>query len=195
MTEHYYSRNQTSPLNLREINVVISGKAYTFFTGSGVFSKKKLDFGTKVLTSNMQVKEGDEVLDLGCGIGIVGRVAATKTSKKVVLSDVNSRAVKLARMNTKNLKQCNVVRGDLYESVEGEKFDVILVNPPQTAGKKVCHAMIEGAKEHLKKGGSLQLVARHNKGGESLSKHMEKVFGNMHTIVKQGGYRVYVSIA
>ena len=65
MTEHYYSKSQTSPLNLREIKAVISGKRYTFFTGSGVFSKKKLDFGTKVLTENMQVKEGDEVLDLG----------------------------------------------------------------------------------------------------------------------------------
>ena len=195
MTEHYYSKSQTSPLNLREIKAVISGKRYTFFTGSGVFSKKKLDFGTKVLTENMQVKEGDEVLDLGCGIGIVGRVAATMTSKKVVMSDINSRAVKLARMNTKNLKQCKVVKGDLYESVEGEKFDVILVNPPQTAGKKVCHAMIEGAKDMLKEKGSLQLVARHNKGGESLSKYMEEVFGNMHTIVKKGGYRVYVSLA
>ena len=45
----------------------------------------------------------------------------------------------------------------------------------------------------LKEKGSLQLVARHNKGGETLSKYMEEVFGNMETLVRQGGYRVYLS--
>jgi 16S rRNA G1207 methylase RsmC len=54
--------------------------------------------------------------------------------------------------------------------------------------------LIEDSKIHLKKGGSLQLVARHNKGGASLGKKMEQVFGNVKVIVKKSGYCVYMGV-
>ena len=142
----------------------------------------------------MQVGPKETVLDLGCGIGIIGYVAAQKTKNDVVFTDINKRAVKLAKMNTKKLKNAIVVQGDKYEAVKGMKFDVILLNPPQTAGKKACLEMIEDAKKYLNDNGSLQIVARHNKGGETLSKFMEKIYGNMETLAKKGGYRVYKSV-
>ena len=61
--------------------------------------------------------------------------------------------------------------------VKADKFDTIILNPPHTAGKNVCIKMIEQALDFLNKGGSLQIVARHNKGGETLSGAYEKVFG------------------
>ena len=85
-----------------------------------------------------------------------------------------------------------VVQSDAFENID-ENFDVILLNPPQTAGKKLCFKMIEEAKEHLKKGGSLQLVARHQKGGKTLQKKMEEVFGNSEVLSRQSGFRVYMS--
>jgi 16S rRNA (guanine1207-N2)-methyltransferase len=191
---HYYSKEQKSPLQLKQIEVVVDGRDYSFYSGSGVFSKNKLDFGTKVLGKYMQVGPKETVLDLGCGIGIIGYVAAQKTKNDVVFTDINKRAVKLAKMNTKKLKNAIVVQGDKYEAVKGMKFDVILLNPPQTAGKKVCLEMIEDAKKYLNDNGSLQIVARHNKGGETLSKFMEKIYGNMETLAKKGGYRVYKSV-
>jgi len=39
----------------------------------------------------------------------------------------------------------------------------------------------------------LQVVARHKKGGKSLSHFMEEVFGNLTAVAKKSGYRVYVS--
>ena len=53
--------------------------------------------------------------------------------------------------------------------------------------------MIEKAKDHLKKGGLLQIVARHKKGGKSLEAKMKEVFGNVEAIAKKSGYRVYIS--
>jgi len=191
---HYYSATQESPFVPKKVHALISGKDYTFFSGAGVFSKDAVDYGTKLLAEHMQIGKNDRVLDLGCGIGVLGRVAAEKTKNDVVLVDVNARAVALARMNTKGMKQVKVLQSDGYAAVAEEKFDVILLNPPQTAGKKICFALIEGAKEHLHSRGSLQVVARHNKGGETLSKHMAEVFGNIETLVKRGGYRVYISI-
>jgi len=53
--------------------------------------------------------------------------------------------------------------------------------------------LIEEARNHLKYGGNLQLVARHNKGGKTLSKKIEEVFGNVKVIAKKAGYWVYLS--
>tara|TARA_Y100000310_G_C20577600_1_gene761230 strand:+ start:327 stop:893 length:567 start_codon:yes stop_codon:yes gene_type:complete len=183
---HYYDKKQDSKFELKEFDCVINKKNYTFYSAPGVFSAKKLDFGTKVLVENMQVK--GRVLDLGCGIGVVGRIAFEEADE-VVMTDVNKRACKLAKMNC---RKCSVLCGDMYEKIIG-KFDVILFNPPQTAGKKVCFEMISKAKEYLLKGGSLQVVARHNKGGKTFMLFMEKEFGNVDTLVKSGGYRVYIS--
>ncbi len=191
---HYYSAHQESPLQLKKIEAVLRGKTFSFFTGSGVFSKDTIDYGTTVLAKYMQVSEKDSVLDLGCGIGVIGRVAATLTKEKVVLVDVNQRAVELAKKNTKGLENVSVFVSDSYQKLQEEKFHVILFNPPQSAGKKLCFQMIADAKEHLYLGGSIQVVARHNKGGETLSLHMKEVFGNVDTLCRKGGYRVYKSV-
>ncbi len=110
------------------------------------------------------------------------------------MTDINERAIKLSRMNIKlnNIENVIVKKSNLYGNIEGE-FDAIIINPPQTAGKKVCFEIIEKAKEHLKKNGLLQLVARHNKGGKELEKKMKEVFGNVEEIGKKSGYRVYIS--
>jgi len=97
-------------------------------------------------------------------------------------------------MNVKahKLDNVEVIVSDKFKKIEG-KFDTILVNPPQTAGKQLCFEMIEKSKEFLKKTGTLQLVARHNKGGKTLSLKMQEVFGNVKDIAKKSGYRVYLT--
>jgi 16S rRNA (guanine1207-N2)-methyltransferase len=189
---HYFSETQESEFKLKKIKEVLNNKEYEFYTSKGVFSKNKVDYGTKVLVKYMKINPDDKVLDLGCGIGIVGRIASEKTKNKVLLTDINKRAVKLAKMNTKGRRNVHVIQGNMYEKIK-EKFNVILLNPPQTAGKKICFQMIEDAKKFLLKNGSLQIIARHNKGGKTLSEYMESIYGNMETIAKKGGYRVYVS--
>ncbi len=191
---HYYSEQQESPLHLHRIYAVIRGRKFSFFSGSGVFSKDKVDFGTAVLAEYMQIGKEDTVLDLGCGIGVIGKVASTLTPKDITLVDINARAVQLAKKNIEGLKHVHVLQSNAFEQLSGKIFHVILLNPPQSAGRKICFQMIEEAKEHLHKGGSLQLVARHNKGGEVLSMHMKESFGNVETLCRKGGYRVYKSI-
>jgi 16S rRNA G1207 methylase RsmC len=192
---HYYSEKQTSSLNLRKIKVYIRKKYFEFYTGSGVFSKKKIDKGTTLLAENCVIQIDGKVLDLGCGIGILGiLVAKCFPETEILMVDVNRRACKLAKMNVElnQVYNADVKHSNLYENVK-EKFNVILTNPPQTAGKEICFKIIEEAKNYLKKNGTLQLVARHNKGGLVLSKKMKKIFGNLKEIAKKGGYRVYLS--
>jgi 16S rRNA (guanine1207-N2)-methyltransferase len=193
MKEHYYTEKPTSELRKSKIMARLRGKEFTFVTGSGVFSIKKVDNGTILLIENASIK--GRVLDLGCGYGVVG-IAIKKDfpDNEVVLSDINMRAVKLARENAKlNKVEVNIVQGDMFSKVSG-RFGTILLNPPQNAGKKICFSMISQSKEFLREKGTLQLVARHQKGGRSLSKHMEEVFGNVDVIKRGGGFRVYISV-
>jgi len=191
---HYYSKKQTSDLNLREINIRIGNIFFQLFSGSGIFSKKKLDKGTEILLKNLIVKNNWKVLDLGCGMGVVGiYVKKVFPKTNVVMSDVNKRAVYLTKKNAKlNNLNVDAICSDGFEKIE-ESFDAILLNPPQVAGKEVCFKLIENSFEHLNKSGLLELVARHNKGGKTLSEKMNSTFGNVKEIVKSSGYRVYIS--
>jgi len=194
MTEHYFTKKPTTPLREQTFIALLRGNELTFTTGSGVFSLTKIDRGTEVLIKYAIIKKKWDILDLGCGYGPVAvALAKAEPTLTVVATDVNHRAVQLARKNAQqNNVDVDVRTSDMYEKVK-EQFDTILLNPPQTAGKKLCKEMITQAKDHLKKGGLLQLVARHQKGGKDLEKHMESVFGNVEAIAKKSGYRVYVS--
>lgn len=194
-TEHYYSRNQKSLLNIKKINQKIKRVNFGFYTSSGVFSKERIDKGTLILAENMLIDKNSEILDIGCGIGVLGIAAAKLFNARVVMSDINERAVMLAKKNAElNNVKAGIFQGNLYEKIKDKYFDVILSNPPQTAGKEICFQLIEQSKNYLKNGGNLQLVARHNKGGKTLSKKMENVFGNLKVAAKKSGYWVYVSI-
>jgi len=193
--QHYYSEKPTSELKLKKIKAILREKEFEFYTGSGVFSPKRVDPATILLINKSVVKEEDKVLDLCAGYGPVG-IAIKKIFPKadVYLTDVNKRAIHLAKKNARlNKVKVTVKSGDLYVPYKDEKFDVILVNPPMAAGRKICFKIIEDAKKHLKKDGTLQLVARHQKGGKQLEKKMQEVFGDTEVLSKKSGFRVYLS--
>ncbi len=197
MTEHYYSEKQESPFKPVKIKIRGLGTEFSMYTAGGVFSPKKLDSGTKLLINEAKLEKDWKVLDFGCGYGVLG-VSLKKRipSLDMVMTDVNSRAVKLAEMNLKlHSVKAKVYQSDVFKNktLAELKFDTILLNPPQTAGKAVCFKMIEESAQHLVEGGLLQIVVRHQKGGKVLSKKMEEVFGNMNETAKGSGYRVYVS--
>lgn len=195
MSEHYFTEKPGSELVIEAIRVNVRGYTFVFRTASGVFSRGRADTGSLLLAESARVKQNDAVLDLGCGWGLVGIVIKRIfPSAQVVLTDTNERALKLARQNAKaNSVRIHVLHGNLYEPVHGRQFDAILVNPPMKAGRALCYKMIEQAPAHLTAGGTLQLVAVHNRGGAMLEKRMKEVFGNVETVAKGKGFRVYVS--
>ena len=196
--EHYFSENPESiPQEIR-FSEYLRGKRLEFISSSGVFSKSGIDKGTKLLAENMLISNEDFVLDLGCGIGILGIVAGASFPRaKIIMTEINSRAVKLAKKNLElnRIANAEIREGNLFEPVKEflEKFDVIVVNPPFKAGNKLCFEIIEKSKDFLKEKGTLQLVAMHNKGGKTFSGKMHETFGNVEEIAKGSGYRVYIS--
>lgn len=192
---HYYSRQQEGEFKPFTFKAKASGLELEFTSAAGVFSKKELDFASRLLIENAEIKKGASVLDLGCGIGIIGIfLKKLHPSIKLLFSDISMRALELTSINIKTNKiDGQLIDSNIYDNIYG-KFDVIVTNPPIAAGREVCFRMIEGAKDYLNKKGTLQLVARHQKGGRMLSEKMKEVFGNVKELVKKGGFRVYLSI-
>ncbi|MEW5865829.1 MAG: class I SAM-dependent methyltransferase [Bacillota bacterium] len=196
--EHYFTKTPTSARSEREITVDSRGRRLKFVTDAGVFAKGRLDRGTRLLIETMDLSKGDIVLDLGCGYGPIGIVAATMLpSGKVYMVDINERACELAARNiiVNGLANAEVRCGDGFRPVEGMKFDVILSNPPIRAGKSTVFSLIEDAARHLKPGGRLVIVARTKQGAKSILGKMAEVFPRVEEVAKGGGYRVMQGLA
>lgn len=195
--EHYFTSNPKSIVRKKSFKTRILGNDIIINSSSGIFSAKEIDFGTRLLIENAKIN-GKEVLDLGCGYGIIG-IALKKIHPdiNITMIDVNERAVLATKENcSSNNVDAMVLRSDIFShpEIKNKIFDTILTNPPFSAGKRLCFQFIEEGAAHLNKGGLFQLVAPHNKGGESLKKKMLEVFGNAGEITKKSGYRVYISI-
>ena len=70
-------------------------------------------------------------LDLGTGCGIQALLSA-KHSERVVATDVNARALAFARFNAalNGIDSIEFRHGDLFEPVDGERFGLVVANPP-----------------------------------------------------------------
>ena len=76
------------------IHFELMNKNYVLQSNTGVFSKDKLDMGTRILLETVlrEEKKPNRVLDLGCGIGPVGVVLYQNWKSDIVMIDVNEKA-------------------------------------------------------------------------------------------------------
>ncbi len=195
-TEHYYSEMPRSELKLGIIKTCLRGESFKFFTSSSIFSKKQVDAGTRLLIEAMRLPNEGAVLDVGCGYGVVGIAAAALNPRlNVVLTDVNLRAVRLARLNIKTNKVSNaeVRHGNLYDPIKGLVFNCVLSNPPVSAGMETVLAIIKNAPPILSNGGTLQMVVRSKIGKKTLPKAFTGAFGNCCVLAIKSGYRVLMA--
>ena len=190
MPDHYYTEMPTSAHDERRIALRALGNDLTFITDAGVFSRDGLDRGTEVLLDALPALSG-RVLDLGCGWGAVG-VALGKRwpGLDIVMTDINSRAVELARRNlTENGVKATVVQGDGFAAVEG-RFDAIVTNPPIRAGKAVIYGLFAQARDHLKPDGALYVVIRKQQGAPSALKYLKEIYARAETVGRGSGFHV-----
>lgn len=83
-----------------KFNVLLRGENYVFETKTGLFSKDRIDDGTKLLIEKMQINPTDTILDLGCGWGPIGIVVTKLANKgKVYMVDIDIRAIKYSQLN------------------------------------------------------------------------------------------------
>lgn len=132
-------------------------------------------------------------LDLCTGSGIHALLATTH-SQRVVAVDINPRAVCCARFNAQASGATNmeVLTGDLFEPVRGERFDLITANPPFVpspvdairfrdgghSGEEIQKRIVAGLPQHLAPGGTAQIVTEvGERDGEPLVNRLREWLG------------------
>lgn len=198
LTNHYYSKNPIVDSNPKFWEYVLRGKTFRFKTDNGVFSKKEVDFGSRLLIDSFAYPDEVEgkILDVGCGYGPIGLSLANVYQDKVVeMVDVNARAVELAKENavSNGISNVEIYESDIFSNVEGKSFGAILTNPPIRAGKNVVHDIFAKSYDHLTAGGELWVVIQKKQGAPSAMEKMESLFGNVEVVAKKKGYYILVS--
>lgn len=197
--EHYFSKTPISDYNENIIESTISGLKMHFYSGSGVFSRTGVDYGSRLLITTFCEDYSDDpglILDMGCGYGPIGIYAAARFKKAhVEMVDINERAVELAIKNieSNNIRNAEARVSDGFTEIN-RLYDVILTNPPIRAGKKIVFSFYEGACNHLKSGGAFYCVIQKKQGAESSFKKLKEIFGNCIVVSKKSGYRILKSI-
>ena len=155
-----------APGTWREFEVNVRGCAFRLRSLPGVFAyDDDLDEGTSLLLAQLDVTPGAQVLDLGCGYGIIGLAAARLGAGHVDMVDVNLLAIASARENIANngVSNADAFPSDAFSAVRDRRYDLIASNPPFHTGKsvdyEVAQAFIEHARSSLKPRGRLLLVA------------------------------------
>lgn len=164
-----------------------------FETSDELFSPENIDKGTLAMLSVVDFKTGDRVLDLGCGYGIVGILAAKIVgAENVVMIDVDERAIELSRANAliNSVPGVRIYQSDGFNNVEERDFTLILFNPPYHVDFSLPKRLIEKGFNRLTLGGRMYLVTKRRKWYE---KKLISVFGGVKTWEKDD-YFVFMSI-
>ena len=135
----YFDNDKNIKSERKIIKFNFDNKVFSIYSDNGVFSKDRFDYGTRVLLSSIDIDSlSGNVLDLGCGLGVVGIILGTfNRNINIDMIDVNERAISLTKDNLilNNIK-ADVFVCNVYDNVN-KKYNYIITNPPIRAGKDV----------------------------------------------------------
>jgi len=181
----------------RIIHFEVLDHSFDLATEPSLFSKDTLDEGTRALLENVDLSGFRELLDVGCGWGAIGIVAATVNPEgKAVMVDVDTRATNTAHDNVRQAgldQRVDVLATENIASLEQE-FDLVLSNPPFHTNTRELIDMFKAAKKRMAKGADLYVVVE-----QSYLKKMQGVleiaFGNVKIYKKVEGKNNFYILA
>ncbi len=180
---------------------LLEGTKYKIINHANVFSRDRLDIGTRFFLQHIPQSETyKKIIDLACGNGIVGLIAAEKNpTADILFLDESFMAVKSARENVnKNLPRHDKNRfevTDCLSGIENNSADLILNNPPfhqnNVIGDQVAWKMFKQSKDVLTKNGELWVI-----GNRHLAYHikLKKIFGNCEMIASDNKFVILKSV-
>jgi 16S rRNA (guanine1207-N2)-methyltransferase len=191
--EHYFTADPSVAFERVPVQVRVWGHEATLSSGSGVFSRGRLDPGTAVLFRQTEPPGSDgPFLDLGCGYGVVAcALALSRPRAEVWAVDVNERALLLTRENAASLGADDRVHAALPGDVPEEvRFAEIWSNPPIRVGKEALHDLLLSWLPRLQPGGRAVLVVGKNLGGDSLQRWLGEQGWPTSRLASAKGFRV-----
>ena len=180
---------------------VLEGTDYTIINHANVFSRESLDIGTRFFIQHIpQSEKYKRIIDLGCGNGIVGLMAANKNPEAdIIFSDESYMAIQSAKENYENAfngqRKAEFFLNDCLTGINKDSVDLVLNNPPfhqnNAVGDAVAWQMFKQSKDVLKQEGELWVI-----GNRHLNYHvkLKKLFGNCKTIASNKKFVVLKSV-
>jgi 16S rRNA (guanine1207-N2)-methyltransferase len=176
--DHYFSADPSVPFERELVSCEVWGQRLELVSGSGIYSRGRLDIGTSVLFRETEPPAPARVLDLGTGYGVIGlAIAAAWRADGVPAGgdsgvtgvEVNQRAVLLANENAARLGLADRFRAVAPEDApEDAAYDEIWSNPPIRIGKHALHDLLLRWFGRLAPDGRAVMVVGKNLGGDSL---------------------------
>jgi 16S rRNA (guanine1207-N2)-methyltransferase len=189
--------NRVKPFKLeawfKHYQVNVEGIELNVASLPGVFSQDDLDIGTALLLKNLPSNLQGNILDFGCGAGVIASYIGKKYDNTLLtLIDINALALASAE---KTLK-LNQLSGNCFASNSlstiVKKYNHVVSNPPFHQGIKTNYqateSFLKGIKGYIAPKGSLSLVAN------SFLRYlpiMEDTIGRTTTVCKQSGFSIY----
>jgi 16S rRNA (guanine1207-N2)-methyltransferase len=172
---------------------------------AGVFSREKLDIGTRLLLENLPAADKEKeqyktIVDLGCGNGVVGLFAAIKNpAAKLIFTDISYMAVESAISNFvavfEETRDAEFLQTDCLQDVEAESVSLILCNPPfhqdNAINDDVAWQMFTESKSTLHEKGELWVIGNRHLGYHAKLKHL---FGQCDVVASNNKFTLLKAI-
>jgi 16S rRNA (guanine1207-N2)-methyltransferase len=174
-----------------ERHVQIRGETHAFFTRPALGRWEEHAPPHLLLARWMEVPAQAHVLNLHCGNGLVGAIAAQMAAQgQVTLLDCHAVAVEAARrtLSAHQVTHAQVALSDCAQAVHGQKFDAVLATLPK--GRAAWEQTVIDAATALRTGGHLYLAGANKGGIKSAAKFVAQVFGSAQVVAYQKGCRV-----
>lgn len=168
---------------------ILEGTEYTIINHANVFSRERLDIGTRFFLQHIPKDEKYRtIIDLACGNGIVGLIAAEiNPQADLIFLDESYMAVASAEENFRaafgESRQALFQVSNSLQGIPNDTADLILNNPPfhqqHAVGDAIAWNMFQQSRNVLKQNGELWVI-----GNRHLAYHvkLKKLFGNCETV-------------
>lgn len=196
VSEDVLQKNINSPYPTTWPLRASNGKNLTISNYANVFSRQSLDIGARFMLEHMQAEDDDNLIDLGCGNGVLGLNAlAMAPNCKVTFVDESYMAIASAKANVaanfpKQMAQCEFIASNCLEALlecsPAKQYAKVLCNPPfhqqNTITDHIAWQMFHDARELLAPGGHLIVV-----GNRHLNYHntLKRLFGGVKLLASQ----------
>ena len=162
------------------------GLPFEIINHANVFSRERIDIGTRFLLQHLPATRGArEIIDLGCGNGLLGLVAAQQSpAARLHFVDESYMAIASAQANFQqldgDLRRAQFYCGDGLAAFDKNAADLVLCNPPfhqsHAMGDTVAQSMFRGSARVLRAGGELWVVGNRHLGYHaSLKRYFDAV--------------------
>jgi 16S rRNA (guanine1207-N2)-methyltransferase len=190
--QHYFSEEPEVESARKRIEVTLPDGSFHMETDTGVFSHGRVDSGTKFLVLEAPpLPESGDVLDLGCGSGVIAlTMARRRPNCRVWAVDVNARARRLTNDNALALGLSNVRVAAPDDVPSDVTFAAMWSNPPIKVGKSELHDLLRRWIPRLATGGEAILVVNKNLGSDSLQKWLTEQGHPTSRLASRQGFRL-----